>query len=89
MASILQIGDRWRAQVRRQNHRPQAKTFRTKAEALAWARQVESLTADATLLSRLDVLDAMIARCRADALRVEVEGARLRGLIAQAALHGQ
>ena len=42
MASILQIGDRWRAQVRRQNHRPQAKTFRTKAEALAWARQVES-----------------------------------------------
>ena len=52
-------------------------------------QEVESLTADATLLSRLDVLDAMIARCRADALRVEVEGARLRGLIAQATLHGQ
>ena len=47
------------------------------------------LAADGWLLDRLDALDAMIARCRADALRVEVEGARLRGLVAQAALHGQ
>jgi integrase len=42
MASILQIGDKWRAQVRRRNHKPQARTFRTKAEALAWARAIES-----------------------------------------------
>lgn len=47
------------------------------------------LAADGWLLDRLDALDALIARCRADALRAEVEHQRLRGLIAQAALHGQ
>jgi len=47
------------------------------------------LAADGALLARLDALDALIARCRADALRAAVEAARLRGLIAQAALHGQ
>lgn len=40
MASILKIGERWRAQIRKQG-RSISKTFRTKAEAQAWAREAE------------------------------------------------
>ncbi|MDR6501320.1 hypothetical protein J2785_004493 [Burkholderia ambifaria] len=40
MASILKIGDRWRAQVRRRGQSI-AKTFRTKGAAEAWAREIE------------------------------------------------
>lgn len=40
MASILKIGERWRAQIRKQG-RSISKTFRTKAEAQAWARDAE------------------------------------------------
>lgn len=42
MASVIQIGEKWRAQVRRKNHSPQTRTFRTRREAVEWARQVES-----------------------------------------------
>lgn len=42
MASILKVGEKWRALVRRKGHAPQCKTFRTKAQADAWAREVES-----------------------------------------------
>lgn len=42
MASILQVGEKWRALVRRKGHKSQCKTFRTKAQAEAWARQVET-----------------------------------------------
>lgn len=42
MASIIQIGDKWRAQVRRKGHKVYTKTFKTKALASAWARGVES-----------------------------------------------
>jgi len=41
MASIIKIGEKWRAQVRRLNHKPQTKTFRTKREADEWARAIE------------------------------------------------
>lgn len=41
MASILKIGEKWRALIRRKGHRAQCKTFRTKAAAEAWAREVE------------------------------------------------
>ncbi|RLK45930.1 site-specific integrase [Cupriavidus plantarum] len=40
MASILKIGERWRAQIRKQG-RSIAKTFRTKAEAQSWALDAE------------------------------------------------
>lgn len=40
MASILKIGDRWRAQVRRRGQSI-AKTFWTKGAAEAWAREIE------------------------------------------------
>lgn len=42
MASVIKIGDKWRAQVRRRNHSPQTKTFRTKREAEEWARAIEA-----------------------------------------------
>lgn len=42
MASVIQIGDRWRAQVRRRNHKPQTRTFATKKAAVEWARAVEA-----------------------------------------------
>lgn len=51
MASIIQVGDNFRAQVRRAGHRPQTKTFNVKdypspaaarAEAEKWARKIES-----------------------------------------------
>jgi integrase len=42
MASVIKVGEKWRAQVRRQNHKPQTKTFRTKREADEWARELES-----------------------------------------------
>lgn len=42
MASIVKIGKKWRALVRRKGHKPQCKTFAVKAQAEAWARQIEA-----------------------------------------------
>lgn len=42
MASIIRIGDKWRAQVRRKDHSPQTKTFKAKREADEWARALET-----------------------------------------------
>lgn len=41
MASILKIGESWRALVRRKGQPVYCKTFRTKTQAEAWARQIE------------------------------------------------
>lgn len=42
MASVLQIGDRWRAQIRRPGRKSISKTFSTKREAQEWARRTEA-----------------------------------------------
>lgn len=42
MASILPVGGKWRALIRRKGHKSICKTFRTKTEAQAWARRIES-----------------------------------------------
>ncbi len=42
MASIIQLGDSWRAQVRRKGHPVQTKTFPKKALAELWARRIEA-----------------------------------------------
>jgi hypothetical protein len=42
MASILKLGTTWRAQVRRKGHKSISETFATKAQAQAWARQIEA-----------------------------------------------
>jgi integrase len=41
MATFTKRGARWRAQVRRIGQSPVSKTFATRAEAVAWARDVE------------------------------------------------
>jgi hypothetical protein len=41
MASIIKVGGRWRALVRRKGHQAYCKTFTVKAQAEAWARHVE------------------------------------------------
>lgn len=42
MASIIEVGGKWRAQVRRKGYPPQTKTFKTKILADQWARRVET-----------------------------------------------
>jgi hypothetical protein len=42
MASLLKVGNTWRAQARRKGHKSVTETFPTKAQAVAWARKVES-----------------------------------------------
>jgi integrase len=42
MASIIQVGGKWRAQVRRKGYPPKTQTFPTKVLAERWARQLES-----------------------------------------------
>jgi integrase len=41
VASILKIGDKWRAQIRRKGHAPITQTFDKQAHAKAWAAKVE------------------------------------------------
>jgi integrase len=62
MASILQIGDKWRAQIRRPNIKSIAKTFDSQKEAQVWARRTEAeldhqkvaVSADMTLGSLIE-----------------------------------
>lgn len=42
MASIIKVGDSWRALVRRKGHPVYCKTLRTKTQAQAWARAIEA-----------------------------------------------
>ena len=41
MASIIEVGGRWRAPVRRRGHQAQTRTFETRAVAERWARKIE------------------------------------------------
>lgn len=63
MASVLQIGERWRAQIRRPGRKSISKTFDTKREAEQWARRTEAslddqrtsaATADITVRELID-----------------------------------
>lgn len=42
MASIINRGGKWRALIRRKGHASYCQTFSTKAQAVAWARQIEA-----------------------------------------------
>jgi len=42
MASLLETGGAWRAQIRRKGHKSMSDTFPTKAQAVAWARKIEA-----------------------------------------------
>jgi integrase len=41
VASILKIGDKWRAQIRRKGHAPITQTFDKQSHAKAWAARIE------------------------------------------------
>lgn len=41
MSSVIQVGEKWRAQVRRKGHAAKCKTFTTKAAAVKWGRDQE------------------------------------------------
>jgi len=56
MASILQIGEKWRAQIRRPGRKSISKTFPTKKEAEQWARRTEAAMDDqVTALATADI----------------------------------
>lgn len=42
MATIRKLRSKWQAQVRIKGHKPQAKSFTLRSDAVAWARQVET-----------------------------------------------
>jgi integrase len=42
MSSIRKRGDKWQARVHRKEHKPVVQSFNTKADAIKWARNVES-----------------------------------------------
>jgi len=71
MASIKKIGEKWRAQIRRKGHPSYCKTFRVKAQAEAWARQVEAdidkgqSPAAAAVVGRVLLVADLIAEYRA------------------------
>lgn len=56
MASILKVGDKWRALIRRKGHAAQCKTFGTKAAAEAWARKIEGAIDDGVVAVSLSEL---------------------------------
>ncbi|VVE49180.1 integrase/recombinase [Pandoraea communis] len=66
MASIVQVGTRWRAQVRREG-KSIAKTFRTKAQASTWAREIEVAVDEGRNLDKVSaktLVPAIIAHYR-------------------------
>ncbi len=42
MASIMKVGQRWRALIRRRGHKSICKTFPTKAAAVSWSQDIEA-----------------------------------------------
>jgi integrase len=66
MASIRKHRNKWQVQVRRAGHPAASRSFIQKADAMAWARQVEGkidtgdLIADLGLLNRISVRDLLI-----------------------------
>ena len=74
MASVIQVGDKWRAQVRRKDHKAETKTFRTKKEAEKWARGVEA-GIDAGAGPKLSA-STRLAHLIAEYLKIRAEGGR-------------
>lgn len=63
MASILKVGDRWRAQIRRAGNST-SKTFRTKAAAEKWASGAEIAIEDASSRVAMPLLQEVIKSYR-------------------------
>lgn len=67
MASIIKVGEKWRALIRRKGHPSYCKTFPTKVQAAAWARKIESgmdqdgAPAAAAVLGKMVLVSDLIA----------------------------
>ncbi len=61
MAAIRKRGKSWRVQIRRRGHPPQFKAFDTRADAEAWARQIESEIDRGAFVSRVEAEKTLIA----------------------------
>lgn len=67
MASIIKVGEKWRALIRRKGHPSYCKTFTTKVQAAAWARKIESgmdqdgAPAAAAVLGKMVLVSDLIA----------------------------
>ncbi|GAB0153547.1 site-specific integrase [Marinobacterium sp. BA1] len=64
MATIRKLRSKWQAQVRIKGHKPQAKSFTLRSDAVAWARQVETeiqrgLFVDTAVAEQMTVRDAI------------------------------
>jgi integrase len=70
MASIIKVGKRWRAQIRRKGHETQTETFSTKVLAEAWARgiegDIESLRAGVMPMGKLHTVGKLVEKYEAD-----------------------
>lgn len=65
MPTITRRGAKWRAQVRRLGHPPQSRTFHSKADATAWAIQMERELLDGHLPTTKTLGDAFQAYAKA------------------------
>lgn len=74
MASVIKIAGKWRAQVRRKDHKPETKTFKTRKDAEQWARALEASidAGSGPALSSSARLGHLIAEYR----RIRAEGSR-------------
>ena len=64
MATVRKLRSKWQAQVRVKGHKPQAKSFTLKSDALSWARQIEAeiqrgVFVDTVVAQRMAVRDAI------------------------------
>lgn len=64
MATIRKLRNKWQAQVRLKGHKPQAKSFTLKSDAVAWARMIEAeiqrgVFVDTAVAEQMTVRDAI------------------------------
>ncbi|TCK06131.1 site-specific integrase [Marinobacterium mangrovicola] len=64
MATVRKLRNKWQAQVRIKGHKPQAKSFTLKSDAVAWARQIETeiqrgVFVDTAVAERMSVREAI------------------------------
>ena len=62
MASISKHRNKWQLQVRRVGHPPMSRSLIQKADAMAWARQVEQKIDTGDLVADLGMLNRLLVR---------------------------
>lgn len=65
MASIIKLGGKWRAQIRRKGHKDITKQFDTKAAAAAWAADIEGQIKSGVPAVSDDTIAALVKQYRA------------------------